>query len=257
MSCARAFLSNWVARFGVPLHISSDRGSQFISGLWSAVAELLGTKIHHTTAYHPQANSLVERFHRTMKSAIKAQLNDSNWLDVLPWVLLGIRTAPKEDLTASSAELVYGAPLTVPGDFISDSKDNSCPTTNLRLLRERVGSLAPIPSSHHGPFRARMPAALNQAKFVFIRRDAHRSPLQRPYEGPFEVLQHGNKTFKVQIGNRSETISVDRLKPAHLDLDHPVSVSIPKPRGRPPIPKTTTNNQRSTDDRSSEPTTGG
>nr|XP_039257255.1 uncharacterized protein LOC120333917 [Styela clava] len=220
MSCARAFLSNSVARFGVPLHISSVRGSQFISGLWSAVAELLGTKIHHTTAYHPQAN------------------------------------ASKEDLTASSAELVYGAPLTVPGDFISDSKDNSCPTTNLRLLRERVGSLAPIPTSHHGPFRARTPAALNQAKFVFIRRDAHRSPLQRPYEGPFEVLQHGNKTFKVQIGNRSETISVDRLKLAHLDLDHPVSVSIPKPRGRPPIPKTTTNNQRSTDDRSSEPTTG-
>ena len=167
MSCARAFLSNWVARFGVPLHISSDRGSQFISGLWSAVAELLGTKIHHTTAYHPQANGLVERFHRTMKSAIKARLNDSNWLDVLPWVLLGIRTAPKEDLTASSAELVYGAPLTVPGDFISDSKDNSCPTTNLRLLRERVGSLAPIPTSHHGPFRARMPAALNQAKCVY------------------------------------------------------------------------------------------
>ncbi|KAI0241039.1 hypothetical protein LSAT2_002963, partial [Lamellibrachia satsuma] len=74
-TCARAFAAHWVARFGVPADMTSDRGSQFTSeGL--------------------------------------------NWLDELPWVLLGIRTAPKEDLGCSSAELVYGAPLTVPGDFI-------------------------------------------------------------------------------------------------------------------------------------------
>ncbi len=30
---------------------------------------------------------------------------------------VGIRTASKEDLGVSSAELVYGSPLTVPGDF--------------------------------------------------------------------------------------------------------------------------------------------
>ena len=28
-----------------------------------------------------------------------------NWFDELPWVLLGLRTAPKDDLQSSSAEL--------------------------------------------------------------------------------------------------------------------------------------------------------
>ena len=114
----RAFISTWVARFGTPSDISSDRGAQFTPELWSAVAQSLGVKLHHTTAYHPQANGLCERFHRSMKAALRASLKDSNWVDKLPWVLLGIRTAPKEDLQSSSAELVYGQPLWVPGDFI-------------------------------------------------------------------------------------------------------------------------------------------
>ena len=118
-SCARAFLFHWVARFGLPINTSSDRGAQFTSQLWTELSELLGTKLHRTTAYHPQANGLVERFHRHLKAALKARLTDANWMDALPWVLLGIRTAPKEDLNTSSAELVYGAPLTVLGEFVA------------------------------------------------------------------------------------------------------------------------------------------
>lgn len=35
---AWAFISTWVARFGTPSDISSDKGSQFTSELWGAVA---------------------------------------------------------------------------------------------------------------------------------------------------------------------------------------------------------------------------
>ena len=52
-NCAQALVSHWIARFGVPLDMSSDRGPQFTSQLWTAISRLLGTKPHHTTAYHP------------------------------------------------------------------------------------------------------------------------------------------------------------------------------------------------------------
>ncbi len=84
--------------------------------------ELRGTKLHRTTSYHLQSNGMVERFHRHLKTSLKARLTDSNWMDELQWVLLGIRTAPKEDLKFSSAELVYGALLSVPDDFFAKSK---------------------------------------------------------------------------------------------------------------------------------------
>ena len=101
-------MSTWVARFGVPSLITSDRGAQFTSQLWAEMSELLGVKLSVTTAYHPQANGLVERFHRRLKEALKARLQGPDWSDHLPWVLLGLRTEPKEDLGASTVELVYG-----------------------------------------------------------------------------------------------------------------------------------------------------
>ena len=207
-TCARAVVFHWIARFGMPLDMTSDRGSQFTSKLWTTIAKLLGTKLHHTTAYHPQANGLVERFHRNLKSALRARLTGPNWLDELPWVLLGIRTAPKEDLNSSSAELVYGAPLTVPGDFVATPHRQLDPVAVLSRLRDTVSKFIPIPTSHHGNPKTSVPPDLRSSEYVFIRRDAHRTPLQRPYEGPFRVLGRGPKSFTIDFGGKPDTVAV-------------------------------------------------
>ena len=216
IDCAQALLTHWISRFGIPLHISSDRGPQFTSQLWMSVAKLLGTQVHHTTAYHPQANGLVERFHRHLKSALRARLTGPNWINELPWVLLGIRTTPKEDLGCSSAEIVYGAPLSVPGDFGLGTNNNR--DLSLQQLREQVGSLKPIPTSWHGSTPSHMPAKLQAANGMCSSAEMLTElPLQRIYEGPFKVLETGTKTFKVDRGGKSQTISVDRLKVANTD----------------------------------------
>ncbi|KAK3793955.1 hypothetical protein RRG08_023050 [Elysia crispata] len=72
--CVHAIITGWIARFGDPGDISSDRGSQFTSSLWSEIAAHLGVKLHYTSAYHPQANGMIESFHRTLKTALKARL---------------------------------------------------------------------------------------------------------------------------------------------------------------------------------------
>ena len=111
---AQGFLNGWIARFGVPSTIVTDRGRQFESHLWNSLMILLGTKRVRTTAYHPQSNGMIERFHRQYKAALKAQHNPMQWMDALPLVLLGIRSAVKQDLSTSTAELVYGTTLRLP-----------------------------------------------------------------------------------------------------------------------------------------------
>ena len=234
-TCARILISHWISRFGVPSDISSDRGPQFTSALWNEVAKLLGVQLHHTTSYHPQANGLVERFHRHMKSALRARLNGPDWVNELPWIMLGIRTSPKEDLGASSAEMVYGSPLTVPGDFIPNPIGKQSHADFLPVLRDIVHQFKPVPTSRHGTFTPTVPSDLASSQFVFIRRTyKNKNPLQSHYEGPFKVLQHGDKTFKLDIGGRSELVSIDRLKPAHIDFEKPVPIALPPRRGRPP-----------------------
>ena len=131
--------------------ITSDRGSQFVSKLWRHFSTLLGIDLHPTTAYHPQANGLVERLHRDLKASLRARLDAAGnaWADQLPWVLLGLRTIVKKDLKASSAKLVYGERLTVPGDFIAPPADADAAQL-LSRLREEVQQLRPIPTSCHG-----------------------------------------------------------------------------------------------------------
>lgn len=233
-TCARALIFHWFARFGLPADISSDRGAQFTSRIWECMAKLLGTKLHRTTSYHPQANGLVERFHRQLKSSLRARLHGPDWMDELPWVMLGIRTATKPDLKSSSAELVFGAPITVPADFISGTGQTHNQSAHLEQLRSTVSNFVPVPTCRHGPVPYFVPRTLTAATYVFIRRGGHCNPLQTPYTGPYRVIEHGDKSFKVDIGGRSETITIDRLKPAHVDTTEPVPLAQAPRRGRPP-----------------------
>ena len=194
-TCARALLFHWIARFRMPLDMTSDRGSQFTSKLWTTVSKLLGIKLHHTTAYYPQSNGLVECFHRHLKSALRARLKGTNWLDALPWVLLGIRTVPKHDLGCSSGELVFGAPITVPGDFIATFSSTPTPTCILPWLQGTVSKFLPIPTSRHRISKPFVSPELKNCEYVFVRREEKCSALQKPYEGPFRVIEREPKFF--------------------------------------------------------------
>jgi hypothetical protein len=113
-----AFIANWVAHFGVPETVTTDRGTQFTSALWSSACTSLGIKHMLTTAYHPQSNGMVERVHRQLKDTLCARGAGPAWHSHLPWVLLGLRAVPKEDSAVSSAELVTGTPLVLPGQLL-------------------------------------------------------------------------------------------------------------------------------------------
>ena len=76
--------------------------------------------------------------------------------------------------------------------------------------------------------------------------DALRKPLQPPYDSPYEVLNHDKKHFTLIIKGQKEVVSIDRLKPAYLDVtptesDSPNSVSIPQT----PPPNTTVSDSSS------------
>jgi hypothetical protein len=62
------------------------------------------------TAFQPAANVLVKRMLESLNAAIIWRAQE-RWTEALPLVILGMRTAFKEDLQASVAELVYGEPL--------------------------------------------------------------------------------------------------------------------------------------------------
>nr|VZI04021.1 unnamed protein product [Spirometra erinaceieuropaei] len=115
----KAFVSRWVAIFGAPSMITTDRGAQFEPTLFQTLLNFLGCTRIRTTAYHPAANGMVERFHRQLKTALRAAEDPENWSDNVPVALLGIRAALKSDLDCSAAELVFGTTLRLPGEMVT------------------------------------------------------------------------------------------------------------------------------------------
>ena len=63
-SCADALVAGWISRFGIPAVMVTDRGVQFTSAVWAVLCQRLGIRHNTTTAYHPQSNGMIERFHR-------------------------------------------------------------------------------------------------------------------------------------------------------------------------------------------------
>ena len=215
-SCARALVRNWIARFGRPDDITSDRGSQFTSHLWSHLNKLLGIKPLHTTAYHPQANGMVERLHRQLKASLRARANNPHWMDDLPFVLLGIRTAAKDDATAAApCEMVYGQNLCLPGQLPGNTPTQQpTPHEFVQRLRTSMDQLQPIPTTYHSPPNTHVPKDLDATGKVYIRRDNHRAPLDRPYDGPYDIVSTNDKYYTLNINGKHQNVTIDRLKTA-------------------------------------------
>ncbi len=118
-----------------------------MSALWAGLCSLLNIQHSPTTAYHPQSNGLVERFRRRLKDALRSWASAADWQDHLPWVLLGIRPAFREDSDFSPAEVVYGSQLILAGQFINTAESPSL--SFLSDLQTTMTGLPPPLNSIH------------------------------------------------------------------------------------------------------------
>ena len=132
--------------------------------------ELLGSKCILTTAYHPSANGLSERFHHLLKASLKAQFQPTLWVDALPLVLLRIRTALKEDIHCSGAELVYGSTLYLPGEFFDSDPSLSLadPAEYVTQLKATMAKLRASPVRKQSPKKSYLSNDFSSCTHVYI-----------------------------------------------------------------------------------------
>ncbi|BHF64509.1 hypothetical protein SprV_0200751400 [Sparganum proliferum] len=211
----KAFVSRWVAIFGAPSMITTDRGAQFESTLSQTLLNFLGCTRIRTTAYHPAANGMVERFHRQLKTALRVAEDPENWSDNVPVALLGIRAELKSDLDCSAAELIFGSTLRLPGEMVTPTSRGAeeTPENFVHRLRQFMRSLSPVPprAPSTEPY---VEKGLANCTHVFVQCDRVRKSLESPYEGPFRVLARNSKTFRILRGDKEDVVSIDRVKAA-------------------------------------------
>ena len=112
--------------------------------------------------------------------------------------------------------LVFGQTPVIPGQMVQKSDE-------IQDLGSYAGQLAKAMASQsynkvdwHGAsksWKTYEHPELREVEFVLGRVDAVQTSLKPKYIGPFQVIKRNEKTFVLQLPDRIDTFSVDRLKP--------------------------------------------
>lgn len=203
-------VDRWIALFGVPLVITTDRGTVFTSERFQHFLREHAIRWQPTTSYHPQSNGLVERFHRRLKDALTAM--GGHWPEKLLWVLLSIRNANGSDIPFSPSQALFGVKVRPP-KAIAEEAD---PMPLLDFIQKRVDFGAP--QTIQGRWHARAGEttetgrSLQGIDWVLIKR-GQKSPLQFAYAGPFRMIAFTDKHVTIQYHGKEVIVSRDRVKP--------------------------------------------
>jgi hypothetical protein len=230
---ASRFFTGWLATFGAPKSIISDRDKTWTSRFWKALMDKIGIKFHMSTAFHPQADGRSERTNKTVGQILRTftAKRQSRWLEALPAAEFAINSAINVSTGFSPFELIFGRR---PRLFPSKEGPEDTPPSLEVWLRQREGAWAEARDAlwtsrvrqaiQHNRHCQELPP-LQVGSWVLLDsadwRGRHQSgtdKLKERYEGPYRVLQVFNNGQNIQLelpegDGRHPTFHISKVKP--------------------------------------------
>ncbi len=107
---ADAIFKEWFCKFGIPAQIHTEGGKEFVNKLSAEMMELMNVGHTKTSPAHPQCNSQVEVFNKTVKKYLASFVDDTalNWETFLPALALSYNTSYHSTIATTPFELLFG-----------------------------------------------------------------------------------------------------------------------------------------------------
>lgn len=126
-TAARVALLDWVGRFGVPLQLMSDGGTQFTNELWDELSILMGTEKLESFPYSHEENGLVERANKEVMRHLRniifdQKLQYSDWSMYLPMVQRIMNSHPIGTTGVTPAQLLFGNAVSLNDRILTPQK---------------------------------------------------------------------------------------------------------------------------------------
>ena len=188
---------------GLPKSVQSDQGSNFMSGIFQQVMHELGIKQYRSSAYHPESQGALERFHQTLKNMIRSYYFDTvkDWDEGIHLLLFAVRASVQESLGFSPFELVFGHSVRGPLKLLKETflSNDETPLNLLQYVsdfRNRLSRACEVARSNlkksQGKMKARYDNHVIDKKFkpgdkVLALLPIPGRPLQARYFGPYTI----------------------------------------------------------------------
>src|SRR5258708_1951763 len=82
----RLFLIHVFSKHGVPAHVTSDQGSEFVSHFFRSLGKLLQMRLHFTSGYHSEGDRQTEHTNQVLEQYLRTYTNyqQDDWAMLLP-----------------------------------------------------------------------------------------------------------------------------------------------------------------------------
>ena len=235
---ATIIVEQFVCRYGVPLSLHSDQGTNFESKVFQTMCRLLGINKTRTTAYHPQSDGLVERFNRTIQTMLSMYVREdqADWDVHLPYAMMAYRASEQETTGVSPNRMMFGREVSLPLDLLippqqSTSKKPENYATELYERLEKAFELARDEIKGEQKRQKRLYDAKLQGKpytagdkvwlYRYVRRIGLSPKLQSKWTGPYSVVKRiSDAVYRIKHTANGNRIVV------HFDINHALPVPI-------------------------------
>jgi hypothetical protein len=243
---ADLFVLHVFSKHGVPSHVTSDRGSEFVSRFFRGIGKALGIELHFTSGYHPEGDGQTERANQTLEQYLRCYCNyqQDNWSTLLPLAEFAYNNAPSDATGVSPffANKGYHPSLTVhtERDIASDrAREFAVDLGELHVfLKEQISDAQRQYQKSADNRRIPPPDfAIGQEVYVkaqFFHTTRPTKKLADKYLGPYKIIgQTGTHNFTLQLPDALRAVHpvfhVCMLEPHHTS-------SIPNRNAEPPPP---------------------
>ena len=232
--CIQTLVNRFFCRYGVPMEILSDNGSQFKQKDMEELLKRLHIKHIYTSTYHPATNGTCERFNGTLGQLIRSQLldktngNKSNdqWDDMLPNCIYIYNTSIHSKLKASPYSLLFGI-----DPHYESNNDRNDQLQWVAVQREyatkhsvQVQFQSAMDINTRNKLKKPRMYMVGERVYVQVLSNAGTGgkKLHQRWVGPYEVVHrissHAYRVKQVNVKKggtaRIETLNVTRLRPA-------------------------------------------
>lgn len=232
---------------GIPVELLHDQGQVFVGKVTSTLCSLLNIKQLRTTAYHPQTNGILERWHGCLKNMLrKHEEGPREWDRLLKYCLLAYRATPHAATLFSPYELVHGRQLRGPLQALKEGWTHGDLTFKTSIewvnqLRDTLAELQKISLENEEKFKKGTKEAYDKGTanrsyqlgdMVLLHTPSLSGSLSTVWEGPYEIIQIlSPTTYKLSIpGKRGNALvtHVNRLKDWKIPHANVFSVVVAK-----------------------------
>jgi len=211
---ARLFVTHVFSKHRVPSHVTSDRGSEFVSHFFRSLGTALDMRLYFTSGYHPEANGQAERMNQTLEQYLRVYCNyqQDNWSELLPLAEFAYNNAPSTTTGVSPffANKGYHPNLLVyPERDIASSRAHDF-VVDLDELQSTLKEEIAKAQRQYQPSadsRRQQPPDFQVEQSVFVRSQYFQTTrpskkLSKKYLGPYEIIaQPSLQSFTLCLPN--------------------------------------------------------